>query len=70
MAKEPVTPPEVSDEDEVFGAFGIEDDNAKKRVRELSAARVLAHRKLNPKTKKKTETEDSGNPWGKDSAGE
>ena len=42
----PVTP--KSDEDEVFEALGITDDDDKHRVRVLAAARVLANRKNKP----------------------
>ena len=57
--------PEVDDEEEVFTAFGITDDNAKRRVKEMTAARVLAHRKLNPKKKKEDPPPDEG-PWGRE----
>ena len=57
---------EVDDEEEVFTSFGISDDNAKKRVREMSAARVLAHRKINKKKKEDTPPPDDQGPWGRE----
>lgn len=51
---------ETNDEEEVFKMYGVTDDNAKKRIREMAAARTLHHRRVTPKQKKEKE---SNSPW-------
>lgn len=69
MAKEEKPDPApVDDEAEVFKTFGIDDDNAKRRVREMAAGRALFARRNKPAAPPKPEKKDD-DPWDHGSQG-
>lgn len=57
---DPPTPPDP--DEEVFASFGITEDTDKANVKKLAAARVLAHRRLNP-PKPKDEKPPKNSGW-------